>query len=79
MVGSCPADSAPSSVGTVDFMTDADNQRIIAWIDSALELFHKNKGHLTVREIRVLSMLAVVREELAEAAKRENLPRPPGR
>ncbi|HWA88157.1 MAG TPA: hypothetical protein VG710_18155 [Opitutus sp.] len=56
-------------------MTDVDTQRILAWIDSALELFHKNKGHLTVREIRVLSMLAVGREELAESAKQEKTSR----
>lgn len=56
-------------------MTDADIQRLLGWIDSALELFHKNKGHLTVREIRVLSMLAVVREELAESAKQQRTPR----
>lgn len=58
-------------------MTDGDVQRILAWLDSALELFHKSKGHLTVREIRVLSMLAVVREELAESAKNPGASRPP--
>lgn len=57
-------------------MTDVDAQKILGWIDSALELFHRNKGHLTVREIRILSMLAVVREELAESAKQPGAPRP---
>ncbi len=45
-------------------MTDNDAHRIIDWLDSALELFHANQGHLTVREVRILSMIAVARQEL---------------
>lgn len=46
-------------------MTTTDARRILDWIDSALELFHHHQGHLTAREIRILSMLAVARRELA--------------
>lgn len=46
-------------------MTNTDARRILDWIDSALELFHHNKGHLTAREVRILSMIAVARQELA--------------
>jgi len=45
-------------------MTDHDARRIMDWLDSALELFQANKGRLSVREVRILSMIAVAREEL---------------
>lgn len=48
------------------FMTDHDARRIIDWLDSALELFHANDGRLTVREVRILSMIAVARQELED-------------
>lgn len=52
-------------------MTDNDAQRMLGWIDSALELFKKNEGQLTAREIRIRSLLAVVRNELADNASQE--------
>lgn len=45
-------------------MTDHDARRIIDWLDSALELFRANEGRLTAREVRILSMIAVARQEL---------------
>lgn len=45
-------------------MTDYDARRIIDWLDSALELFRANEGRLTVKEIKLLSMIAVARQEL---------------
>lgn len=47
-------------------MTDYDARRIIDWLDSALELFRANEGRLTVREVKILSMVAVARQELNE-------------
>jgi hypothetical protein len=47
-------------------MTDSDTERMLGWIDSALELFQHNEGQLSAREISIRSMLAVVRNELAE-------------
>ncbi len=47
-------------------MTDHDARRIIDWLDSALELFRANEGRLSVREVKILSMLAVARQELNE-------------
>ncbi len=36
-------------------------------MDCALELFRTNEGQLSAREIRILSMLSVARQELADA------------
>ncbi len=47
-------------------MTDHDARRIIDWLDSALELFRANEGRLSVREVKILSMLAVARQDLNE-------------
>jgi hypothetical protein len=46
-------------------MTAADAPRILDWLDTALELFHVNRGRLNAQEIRILSMIAVARQELA--------------
>jgi hypothetical protein len=46
-------------------MSAADAQRILDWLDTALELFHVNRGRLNAQEIRILSMIAVARQELA--------------
>ena len=45
-------------------MTDNDARRIIDWLDSALELFRANEGRLSARDVRILSMIAVARQEL---------------
>jgi hypothetical protein len=47
-------------------MSDSDAERMLGWIDSALELFQHNEGRLSAREVSIRSMLAVVRNELAE-------------
>jgi hypothetical protein len=54
-------------------MSAADAQRILDWLDTALELFHVNRGRLNAQEIRILSMIAVARQELAAIVQ------PPGR
>lgn len=58
-------------------MTDSDAQRVLEWIDSALELFRVNEGKLNAREIRIRSMLAVVRNELSDNLGRETSTRRP--
>jgi hypothetical protein len=45
-------------------MTETDSRKILDWLDSALELFRANEGQLSAREIRILSMIAVARQEL---------------
>ena len=47
-------------------MTETDTRRIIDWLDSALEIFRANEGRLNAKEVRILSMLAVARQELAD-------------
>lgn len=59
------------------YMTDSDAQRVLEWIDSALELFRVNEGKLNAREIRIRSMLAVVRNELSDNLGRETSTRRP--
>ena len=58
------------------FMTEYDARRIIDWLDSALELFRANGGRLTVREVRILSMLSVARQELNDevSSRRDRAP-----
>lgn len=46
-------------------MSATDAQHILDWLDTALELFHVNQGRLNAQEIRILSMIAVARQELA--------------
>ena len=59
-------------------MTDFDSRRILDWIDSALELFRNNEGHLNAREVRIRSLLSVARNELAEETeRRDKASRPP--
>jgi hypothetical protein len=58
-------------------MTDHDTERMLGWIDSALELFHVNEGKLNAREIRIRSMLAVVRNELSDNLHRKKVTRDP--
>ena len=63
-------------------MTDFDSRRILDWIDSALELFRNNEGHLNAREVLIRSLLSVARNELdgaiwaatAETNSSDNLP-----
>jgi hypothetical protein len=47
-------------------MTETDARRILDWLDSALEIFRANNGRLNAREVSILSMLAVARQELAD-------------
>ena len=62
-----------AKVGT--HMTDSDTHRILGWLDSALELFQKDEGKLSAHEIRIRSLLAVVRNELSENLGRQKSPR----
>jgi hypothetical protein len=47
-------------------MTESDYRRVLGWLDSTLEVFRGYKGRLTVREVRIRSLLAVIRQEIAE-------------
>jgi len=47
-------------------MTDSDYRQVLNWLDSALEVFMSYRGKMSVKEVRVRSLLAVLRQELAE-------------
>lgn len=56
-------------------MTETDSKQLLAWLDSALDVFRLNEGLLSAREIRILSMLSVARAELAAELDRAREPR----
>jgi hypothetical protein len=52
-------------------MSDSDYRRLMAWLDVSLDIFRAHEGRLAVRDIRLQSLLAVLREEVAaELAQR---------
>jgi hypothetical protein len=47
-------------------MSRSDSQRILDWIDSALEVFQIKKGGLTVSDTSIRGMLATIRNDTAD-------------
>lgn len=54
-------------------MTPAETREILASVDIALRIYRKNEGKLNVQEVRLKSLLAVVRAELIEEVSGENV------
>jgi hypothetical protein len=46
-------------------MKDDELERVLAGLDSAIAVFRRNEGKLKVTDIRIQSILATVRQELA--------------
>lgn len=46
-------------------MKDDELERVLTGLDAALTVFRKNEGKLEVADIRIQSMLATLRHELA--------------
>jgi hypothetical protein len=45
-------------------MTTGETQEILKWVDAALDVYRRNEGKLSAFEIRMKSMLSVIRSEL---------------
>lgn len=54
-------------------MTPAETREILASVDTALRIYRKNEGKLNAQEVRLKSLLAVVRAELIEEVSGENV------
>jgi hypothetical protein len=54
------------ATGDRSHLAQADLESILIFTDAALDLFRKNEGKLNAVEIRLRSMLAVVRREVAD-------------
>lgn len=57
----------PSSLGSFvchAAMTTGETQEILKWVDAALDVYRRNEGRLSAFEIRMKSMLSVIRSEL---------------
>lgn len=54
-------------------MSEADYQRLLGHLDEALKVFRHYEGRLRVRDIRFQSLITVLRQEIAEEAKRQPL------
>jgi hypothetical protein len=47
-------------------MKESDQRQVIAWLDAALEVFSRYRGELNRSEVRIRSLLAVLRQDMAE-------------
>lgn len=54
-------------------MTPDETHAILRWVETALEVYRKNEGKLSAREIRMKSLLAVARAELLAELRTEGI------